>query len=197
MIIDGLGFEYDPLGTQTITSPQITADGLNISMDQTEDDGVILCRGITARNPESFVIGTDPAFYAKCRFTIANVSGTDDCAFGFVKATAYESNFDDWEDGAFLNVISGNITIQTILNDAATTSTDTTDDWADTEEHELEVNVSAAGVVTYKIDGAAPTVTAAFTFDDGDRVFPCFFFLHAAAPVAGVVTISKWESGLL
>jgi len=193
--IDGDTFEYCMLGTQTILAPEITAAGLNWSLDQTEDDGVIVTRGITARNPESFVVGTDKAFFAKFRATIANVSGTDDFAFGFVKATAYPANFDDFTDAAVLNVISGAIYTETILNNAATTSTDTTDTWADGEKHELEVRVDANGVVSFLIDGVAPTVTQSFTFDDGDRVFPCFFFLHAAAPVAGAIPCGKWHTG--
>ena len=196
MIIDGLGFEYDPLGTQTITSPQITADGLNVGLDQAANDGVEITRGITARNPESFVVGTDPAFYAKCRFTIPDVSGTDVCLFGFRKAEAYQADFNNYADQAALSAKSGDITLTTIVGGAATVETDTTDDWADTEEHEFEVNVSAAGVVTYKIDGAAPTTVAAYTFTDGLRVMPFFHYLHDT-DIAGAIIISKWESGLL
>ena len=40
--------------------------------------------------------------------------------------------------------------------------------------------VSAAGVVTYTIDGVAPTVTAAYTFTAALGVIPFVRFLHAA-----------------
>ena len=195
MIIDGEAFEYHILGTQTIVSPVSAADGLNVGMDQAENDGAEFTNGITSGSKSAFTVGTSAAFYAKCSFIIPNVSGTDDCAFGFRKAEAYQANIDDYDEMACLNVISGNITIETILNNGATSSTDTTDDWADTEEHTLEVYVSAAGVVTFKIDGAAPTTTATFTFDDAEVVVPFFYFLHAAAPVAGAVTLTKWEVG--
>ena len=197
MTLDGINFEYDPLGSQAITAPSLVATGLNVSMDQANDDGVIICRGITAKNPESFVVGTSPAFYAKLRFSIATVAGTDDCAFGFVAATSYPANLDDFTDAALLNVISGNITIETILNNVGTVTTDTLVNWLDTETHELGVFVSSAGVVTYTIDGVTPGTlpAAAFTFDTGDRVFPCFFFLHAVG-IAGAVTLIDWESGL-
>ena len=192
--------EYDPLGTQTILAPVVVSvsegiSALNINMDQTEDDGIELCPGILNSNKMAFKIGDSAAFFFRVRFSIADVSGTDDCAIGFRKVEAYQANIDDYADMAVLNVISGNITIETIVGGAATTSTDTTDNWADGETHELKVLVSNAGVVTYKIDNAAPTVTAAFTFTDNLYVVPFFYFLIAAAPVAGAVNVLEWECG--
>ena len=64
---------------------------------------------------------------------------------------------------------------------SATTSTDTTDNWADGESHTLRIDVSSTGIVTYKIDGATPTVLpAAYTFDDGEVVTPFFYLLHTS-----------------
>jgi hypothetical protein len=100
---------------------------------------------------------------------------------------------DDYDEMAVLNVISGNITIETILNGGSTTSTDTTDNWADAATHELEVRVSAAGVVTYKIDDAAPTVTAAFTFDAGEVLIPFMFFLQANGAQTGALNLIEFE----
>lgn len=186
--------EWHVLGTQTILAPSIVSTGLNINQDQTDDDGIEICAGILAGNRLAYTVGTDSAFFIKCYFSIADVSGTDDCAVGFRKAEAYQANIDDYDEMACLNVISGDITIETILNDGATTATDTTDNWADATLHELEVRVSDAGVVTYLIDGAAPTTTAAFTFDDGEVVVPFIYFLNAT-DVAGEVVINKLEIG--
>jgi predicted RecA/RadA family phage recombinase len=188
-------FEYHILGTQTLVAPAISATGLDIGMDQTANDGVELTQGITARSPGVFTVGTSPAFYAKCKFSIADVSGTDDCAFGFRKLEAYQANIDDYDEMAALNVIAGAIYIETILNNASTTSTDTTNTWADAATKTLEVYVSAAGVVTYKIDGAAPSTTAAFTFDTGEVVIPFFYFLNDT-DLAGAVNLISWEVGL-
>lgn len=190
-------FEYHILGTQTITSPAQHADGLNIGMDQTENDGVELGQGITSVCKHAFTVGTADAFFFRVKFMITNVSGTDDCAIGFRKAEAYQANIDDYDEMAALNVISGNITIETILNAGATSPTDTTDDWADAETHELEVRIDGAGNATFLIDGAAPTTTATFQFDAAEVVVPFFYFLHAAAPVAGAVVIKEWECGYL
>ena len=194
MILRNSIWEYHILGTQTIVAPSMGTGGLNVSLDAADNDGAEFCLGINAACRGVFTVGTDPAFFARMRFTIADVSDTDDCAFGFRKVEAYQANIDDYDEMAALNVISGDIKIETILNDAVTTTTDTTDNWADTETHELEVRVSAAGVVTYKIDGIDPTTTAAFTFDDGEVVVPFFYFLHAASSTAGIV-LREFECG--
>lgn len=191
----GNHFEYNIKGTQTILAPAFSASGYDVSFDQTDNDGVEITQGITARSKAAFTIGTDAAFFATATFSIADVSGTDDCAFGFRKTASYTANIDDYTDFAALNVISGDINIETALNNAATTTTDTTDNWADGETHTLTVKVSSAGVVTYQIDGRAPTTVAAFTFDSGDVVVPFFYFLHSS-DVAGAVNMTKWEVGL-
>lgn len=189
-------FEYHIIGTQTIVAPVHTAAGLNIGMDQTDNDGVEITQGITSRSRAAFVVGTDGSFYAKCQFSIATVAGTDDCVFGFRKAEAYQAGPDAYDEWAGLNVIAGDIKIETELNAGGTDTTDTTDDWADGETHTLEVYVSAAGVVTFKIDGAAPTVTAAYTFDDGEVVVPFLLMIQANAAQTGVVALKYWECGL-
>lgn len=194
-MLPGATFEYHILGTQTIVAPSMGVGGLDISLDAADNDGAEFCLGINAATNGAFVVGTSPAFYAKMLFTIADVSDTDDCAFGFRKVEAYQAAIDNYDEMAALNVISGDITIETILNGGATTSTDTTDNWADTATHELAVYVSAAGVVTYKIDGLDPSTTATFTFDDGEVVVPFFYFLHAASSTAGIV-LKDFECGL-
>ena len=194
---DGNHFEYHILGTQTITCPNFdaTVPGLDVSMDAADNDGAEFSTGIGLGARGQFTVGAG-AFFARMKFTIADVSDTDDCAFGFRKREAYQANVDDYDEMAALNVISGAIKIETILNNGATTTTDTTDTWADTESHELEVRVDKAGAVTYLIDGAAPTATAAFSFDAGEVVIPFLFFLHAAASTAGIV-LQKFECGYL
>ena len=196
-IIDGKGaqtLEYHILGTQTILFPQRHADGLDIGMDQTDNDGVELCGGIESGSYCAYTVGTDGAVFIRLKFSVADVSGTDDLAIGFRKREAYQANVDDYDEMAALNVISGDIKIETILNAAATVTTDTTDNWADAATHTLEVRVSAAGVVTYLIDGAAPTTTAAFTFDNGEVIVPFLFFLNAT-DLAGEVVLKDLEFG--
>ncbi len=195
LVLPTTSFEYAILGTQTITAPVISVNGLDMgSMDQTANDGLELNHGVLTTQIPAFIIGTDAAFFLRARFSIADVSGTDDCAVGFRKCEANQANIDDYADMAVLNVISGDIKIETIVGGAATTTTDTTDNWADTATHELVIKVDADGVVTYTIDGVAPTVTAAFTFTDGLTVMPFFYFLQDT-DIAGAVPLMQWECG--
>jgi len=189
-------WEYHVIGTQTILAPTTGTYGLNIIQDETENDGVEYCLGISAINRGVFVVGTSPAFYAKMKFYIDDVSGTDDCAFGFRKVEAYNIAIDNYDEMAALNAISGNINIETILNGGSTITTDTTDDFGDGEIHEFAVYVSAAGVVTYTIDGLAPSTTKAFTFDDAEVVVPFFYQLQAADPECAAVELIEFECGL-
>jgi len=192
MIFPNNTFEYHILGTQTILAPVIDANGLVADLDDTDDDGVEIGQGITARSPAAFTVGTD-AFYLKVKLIIEDVSGTDDCAVGFRNDGAYQANIDDYTDMAALNVISGAIYIEDIDDDGGTDSTDTTDTWGDDETYTLGVFVDADGAVTYTIDGAAPTTTDAHTIDDGDVVVPFLYFLNASD--VSNLTIVSWECG--
>ena len=186
-------FEYVAKGTQTIIGMGVlTTNGINIAGDATADDGreIAFGGGITSFSPINFVVGT--AFWARLKFYIDDVSGTDDCAFGFRKAEAYQANIDDYDEMAVLNMISGNIYIETILNGGSTVATDTTQDWADLTTHEFKVMVAADGAVTYTIDGAAPTVTAAFSFDVGENVIPFMFFLQNT-DIVSTLTLMEFE----
>lgn len=196
VMVDDVALQIVPMGTQTILAPTQHASGLNVAYDQTDNDGIEINCGSTTRSPCAFTVGTD-AFFAELEFTITTVAGTDDCAFGFRINGAHAANIDDLTDMAVLNVISGDIKIETILNNAATTTTDTTDNWADGETHRLRVEVARSGAVTYLIDGDAPTVTAAFTFDSGDVVVPFFYMLQANAVQTGAVYLSKLSVGVL
>ena len=188
-------FEYVAKGTQTIIGQgALASTGCSVAGDQTDNDGreISFAGGITSKAPRAYMVGR--AFFARLRFSIATVAGTDDCAFGFRKAEAYQTNLDDYDEMAVLNVISGDIKIETILNGGTTATTDTTQNWADAGIHELRVDVAADGAVTYQIDDEPPTVTAAFSFDAGETVIPFMFFLQATASQTGALVLEEFES---
>lgn len=200
--------------TATIIVPIIEADGLDLGRDKTDNDGFELTLGITSRSKCAFTVGDGGRpFFVRAKFKIADVSGTDDFALGFRKAEAYQAAIDDYDEMAALNVISGNVTVETILNAGTTAATDTTFNWADTEVHELYVQVAPSGAVSYKIngvkpgegsvlfdgDGAAMTAEATvgvppFTFDAGEVVIPFVYGLHATTS-PGKLLIREFECG--
>jgi hypothetical protein len=175
-------FLTTPVVGQTKIAPTIAATGLDVAGDQTNNDGREIDfsgAGATIVPAKSFKVGSG-AFYGKLKFSLADVSGTDLCMFGFRKAAAHNADATAYTDFATLNVVSGAISVSTNLNSGGISTTDTTDDWDDGETHELEVYVANDGVATFKIDGAAPTVTAAVTLDTGDSFIPFFQFLQAS-----------------
>lgn len=188
-------FEYHILGTQTILIPAwVAASGLNIAMDQAADDGVEITGGIGVRSRQRYVVGTDQ-FYAKCTLTLADVSGSDDLAFGFRKMEAYQANIDDYDEMAALNIISGAIYSETILNGGTTASVDTTETNTATVAVTLEARVDLAGVVTFLIDGVVPGTVGAFTFDAAEAVIPFLFFLNDT-DLMDTLYVTLWECGL-
>ena len=194
MFNNGEQLYHHVLGTQTLITPNIVAAGLDIAQDLTNTDGMEICGAPSTGTGIEFTVGTDAAFYFSCALTITDVTGTDDLAIGFRKKEAFQAAVDNYDEMAAFNIIGGNINIETILNGTATTTTDTTDNWADTASKTLKVLVSAAGVVTYTIDGSAPTTTAAFTFDDGEVVTPFVYLLHAS-DIAEATIITTWDVG--
>jgi len=203
MYDDGLKLIVQNIGTQTAgtaAGPVATSAGMNYSYDGADNEGIQWCladpnaKGYW-KGPQiqKYRVGSD-AFYAKLAFSVADVSDTDDCLFGFRKVEAFQAGVDDYDEMAAFNIISGDIKTETILNGGTTTTTDLTSgggdasgNWADAGVHTLRVSVSQAGAVTYKIDGVEPSSVASFSFDGGEVVTPFFYLLHAASSTAGAV----------
>jgi len=170
---------YHVKGTQTLLGPLLdTAEGLDISQDQTDNDGVEYVFGtLGARGPYAWTVGTHNGF-VEIDFEIADVSGTDDCALGLRKQEAFQASIDDYDEAAFINVILGDIKVETILNNAATTTTDSAENWLDGETHTLRVDLKGR-LVEYRLDGDELPGIPDFSFDSGEVVVPFFFFLQA------------------
>ena len=197
---EGVIMEQFILGAgQTIIAPRMTATGLNIALDQVNNEGAEYNFGAARANSQhAFTIGTSAAFRMDATFTIADVSGCEPLLIGFRKSEANNATITSYTDYATIgldNVAAvGNVVISTELNAGGTTNTDTTDAWADAASHKLSVLVSGAGVVTYLIDDIAPSATAAFTFDNADVVVPFIHFLNGA-DVAGDVELEALKIG--
>jgi hypothetical protein len=195
-------FEYHIKGEgQTIVAPVATTTGLDIGMDQADNEGVEFTPGILAdiRRRGCIKVGTDQSYFTRAKIKVADISGTDDLCVGFRKAEAYQANVDDYDEAAYLQVgagAAGRFNSETILNNGATTTTNLSlTAWADGETHELEVRVNADRSVTMYVDGAL-AASPSFSFDAGEFLIPFIFFLHSA-DVAGAVEVIEWEFGPL
>jgi hypothetical protein len=119
---------------------------------------------------------------------------------GFRKVEANNATLADYTDYfcAGLNSATSatNVVLLDELNSGGQTATDSTDAWTggDTGTTTIRVLVSASGVCTYTIDGAAPSATNAMTFDNTDEVMPFIHFLNGA-DVAGYVSLSSFKCG--
>jgi hypothetical protein len=200
--IYGLQLAASYNGTQAIDGPAPASTGMNYEGDEANNEGFQWAMSYPGsqgiEGVDSFTVGT-VGFYAKLRYSNEDVSISDDCAFGFrLKSQASQANFDDYTDVASLNQISGDINVESILNNATTVTTDTTDNWGDAESHTLEVRISKAGVGSYRLDGRAVTTspTADVTFDTGDVFTPFMFFLHSSAASCDII-LQELETGLL
>jgi len=191
-------------GTAIAQVPVVTASGLTVPQDANHTDGVSgveLTHGTTARSRAAFTVGTDDDFYMEATITIADISDLTSMFVGFRKAEAYQADPEGYDEMAAWQIggsADGQFNIWTILNNAATTKTDTTmTDWVDnvagTGTHVLRVEVYKNRRVIFKVYGAEPTVTQAYSFDSGEVVLP---FIHVTGDTgdAGVV-ISNWEVG--
>lgn len=181
---------------QTILGPQVAAANglLSVALDQTNNDGAeyLFDSEIGAFGRHTLTIGTSPAAFGKLTFKIDDVSGTDDCAFGLRKAEAFQANIDDYDELVCLNVISGVVTRETILNGGATSSVATGFTWADLATHELSYVANYRGdrQVDVFFDGS---YAGKFTFDAGEVIQPFFYLLQA--PDLTPVYWSKFEIG--
>lgn len=203
MMFQNASFIYHIVGAgQTELGPQLRAGGFDISLDEGDNEGLEIAGGepLVGGAKDNFTVGTD-AFYLKAKIYLTDVSGTDDLWVGFRKVEAFQGAVNDYNTYAMLGLqaTAGDFYTATELNGGGETETDVTDaggDWGDTEAHTLEVYVSAAKAVTYKIDGDEPTGVAAFTWDDADVVVPFIYFIHNVGDGAELTYLQSWECGL-
>ena len=203
----GMRLYVQNIGQQTVKVPAIATNGMNYSYDAANNEGIQWVARNEAEkgvlNGDYFKVGTSPAFFVRARFTLADVSDTDDCCVGFRKVEAFTAAVDDYNDGAWINVeggAGGKIKRETILANAATVVDGVTgeSDWADAESHELKVVVDKDGAPTYFLDGEEFTTkhSSSFTFAADALVTPFMYHIHDAASTMGIV-YEELEWGLV
>jgi len=192
-------------GTVPATDTASTVAGLNIQLDHnaTDNAGMEMTIGPPHGSTySSFTVGTHSGYIDATFFTAA-WDDWDGIAIGFRKAEAFQTGHGTivglgassgdgvYEDFAVIGsmLATDNVEIMTDLNNSgSSTATDTTDDVTDSQNHRFRVYLNSDGTVTYSHIGnavagagtlAAPTTTAAFTFDDGDTLIP-YVVTHGA-----------------
>ena len=206
LTVQGEYMECYNIGTQTLIDPSLlAAGGWNIAKDQTNAEGAEYTFGTNASSKHAYIVGTDGPFRIEGKMSAADGSGAAALLIGFRNDGAYAADYNNYTDAASIGLVGSSnpakIQLVTILNNAATTTTDTTDTLADGVARYFRVDVSAAGVVTYKHGAtiaalAAPSTTAAFTFDSADVVVPFVHFLNGS-DVAGNVVLDDLYVGLV
>jgi hypothetical protein len=197
---DGCLMEQFILGAgQTIIAPRMTANGLDMSLDQTVSEGAEYNFGARNNAKHAYTIGTSAAFFIEAKFYVTDYSGCAPLMIGFRKVEANNATFADYTDYAAIGINQAtsalNATILTELNSGGQTATDTTDALAaEPNAFTVKVLVSAAGVTTFEVDGSAASVAPSYTFDNTDVVMPFVHFLHGA-DVAGEVSLQTLKIG--
>jgi hypothetical protein len=181
------------------TGADMDAGSLDLAGDAAANEGIeIMWGGAYGSGGAPFVIGRDPAFYTCATITAADWSGAAEMKVGFHRLEDTNA-FDNYLDAATIGVMAGaathgDVMIETIDDNAGTTTTDTTDNIEDATALKHCVYVSAAGVVTYTLNGLEPLTTAAFTWDDADPVVP-FLYLLQHADLTAEVDLTDWQVG--
>jgi hypothetical protein len=188
-------YEWNVIGTQTILAPSLGLTGLNLVQDASVGDGLELCTGQTALNPNAFTIG-EPAFFFQANIKVEDVSGVNPLIIGFRKVQAFNATLSSYTDFASIGIVgtAGHIQTETQLNTGGVVTTDSTQIAVDTAVMQLKVKVSSTGVVTYEYNYQQPVVVAAFQFDTGDVVIP-FIRLTQAADVDTYADLQWFEAG--
>jgi len=194
-------------GTQTILVPSLTTDGFyNFALDQTLADGWELLVGgnetVTTGGdiPTHYTMGTDDCFF-RLLVNVEDASGLD-LYVGLRKVEAFQATIDDYDELAAVRVLgdsssaAADITLERILNNAATASTQTGDTLADATDLEILVQTSGR-TVGFFLNGAAPSTDVTnFQFDSGEVVMPFVAFAQTT-DLTGEFKLKRAEWGLL
>lgn len=201
---NGFSTAYYPLGTATLVALTATNDGIGVVLDATNGEGAELSAPTWANSNKNFVVGqTAASIY--CKIKVDDASGVNPMLVGFRIQAAANATYTSYTDYALIGIIGtadpNTIYTATEKNSAGNTNVDTTQTWADNATKTLEVRVDLDGAVTFKINGYAPTVTQAFSFDAGDTLIPVFCYALQSADIGtpsvlegAFVTTDTWRS---
>lgn len=162
-----------------IDSAAASADAVEVSFGGISADASL---------PYVFKVGTDPAFELRTKIGIPDVSEVN-LFVGFRKAAAYVTGADTaaeietaYTDKCGFSIEAGAIHCMN-SNDNTDDDVDSTLTWADDAVKTLTVKVSAAGLITYQVNGTAVATvpTTVTSLDDAELMVPYLYCSKIAA----------------
>lgn len=184
---------------QTIIAPRLQNDGLLISLDLTVSEGAEYYFGHTTRSRHRFTIGSSPAFFIESTFKVADCGTSDPLWIGFrilgAPNAAYATYTDACVIGLHNTTNADTVITGKNLNNTGWAYVNSTNAWTDGQTHTIRLDVSAAGVCSYLLDGVALAASQAMTFDNGDVVIPFIHHLFAAAGAPAAIHMQSLKCG--
>jgi hypothetical protein len=174
-------------GAATALGPRLDTDGTLIAtLDGAALEGVEYVLGgsnTLLQNPLGVTVGANPDLEIIITQEAQTVANVAEMAVGFRKAEAFQAAIDDYDELACVNMQGGDVYVETILNGAATDSTDTGIDIADATSFTVHCKL-IDGVPKFLVDGVDVN-TNGFEFDAGEEIVPFVLTI-------GVTGASKW-----
>jgi hypothetical protein len=197
----GAYFEaYNSVALQAIVPALSTTAGRGLNIDSATGANAAsmeITEGNSVNSKNVFTTGSSAAFYVQAQINIAVLNTVQNICVGFREVGTYQAALASYSDYAAIGVLgtAGEFEIQTQKASGGETDTDTTQAATAATTFTLRVNVSSAGVVTYTINGAPPTVTAAYTFTASTKVIPFIYWLSASG-AHGEMDLVSYQCGL-
>lgn len=182
-----------------------SATGWLLTLDNTATDSLEITQGIVLGSARSFVCGTSAAFRLRCAFLITTRANITHLGIGFRKLGAYvtANTAAEWatayDDKAMIGVVdnAGALGTKTSLATVDVETALAATAAANGDILALEVNVSAARAVTYRLAVATPAgstaaqtqaaVTAAYAALAADASAVAFTFAAAEVVVPSII----------
>lgn len=204
--IDGKYFEqYNTVAT-SVVAPTFGAGangGLNIgALTAANSKEIEITQGNSTSIKNAFLVGTSPAFFVRATFRIPTLANATEVSVGFRKQASYTASpLSTYTDYAIMGVhlTAGELYTQTGIASTYVV-TDTTQAVTAATNFTIQVNVSAAGAVTYLWGSgngvlAAPTTTVAATM--GAVTMIPWIHVTMASGANGEVDLVSYACGLL
>lgn len=207
-MVNGCYFEQYNTTASSAAAPTMGTlqnGGLNIdTITGAAAKSIEITEGNALSIKNSFVIGTSAAFFVRATLNVNTLANVTSLYIGFRKQATYQATLPTgYADYAVFGIsgATGQLKSQTQTASGGNTVTDSTNTVTAGTNFTVQVNVSAAGAVTYLKDtsgnGAlvAPTTVAAYSFTNALNVVP--YLIYTTVTSHTEVDLLNWTCGYL